>query len=320
MFSTRSCAGDFRVFLYLFNEIDMSEREIKPSHLPVMPEECLEWLDPQPGETVVDGTLGLGGHSALFAEKVGLEGHIIGLDRDTNAIELARANLEGVQAKTSLLHSAYSEMVQALSRIGVGKVDRVFLDIGVSSMQLDVPERGFSFMRDGPLDMRMNQSAGETAADLVATLSEEELANIIYRYGEEKYSRRIAKSIVAARGSESINTTARLAEIVEQAVPRRGRIHPATRVFQALRIAVNDELGELERGMGAAISLLRPGGRLAILTFHSLEDRIAKNIMRGWLADGVATLPKRKVIKPKYEECKVNPRARSAKLRVAEKI
>ena len=298
----------------------MSEEFDFSEHLSVMPTEVLEWLNLHEGKVVLDGTLGLGGHSSLIADKIGSSGYLIGLDRDENAIEIAAARLKNVSCKVDICHSRYSDMLKALEKLGVSGVDGVLLDIGVSSMQLDRADRGFSFMREGPLDMRMDKSSGMTAADIVMTYSEEELARVIYEYGEERFSRRIAKMIVEHRKTEKIESTLQLAGIIEKAVHRRGRIHPATRSFQGLRIEVNQELKELEDGIAAAVSALNSGGRFVLLTFHSLEDRIAKYRMRELAEQGVVKLTKKKVVKPSYQECQVNRRARSAKLRVVEKI
>ncbi len=295
-------------------EFDFSE------HLSVMPTEVLEWLNLKEGGVILDGTLGLGGHSSLISKKIGQSGYLIGLDRDENAIEIATERLKNAPCKVDICHSRYSDMLTALKKLGVSGVDGVLLDIGVSSMQLDRAERGFSFMREGPLDMRMDKSSGMTAADIVMTYSEEELARIIYEYGEERFSRRIAKMIVEYRKNNNIESTLQLAGIIEKAVHRRGRIHPATRSFQGLRIEVNQELKELENGIVAAVSALNSGGRFVLLTFHSLEDRIAKYRMRELAEQGVIKLTKKKVVKPSYQECQVNRRARSAKLRVVEKI
>lgn len=298
----------------------MSEEFDFSEHLSVMPTEVLEWLNLHEGKVVLDGTLGLGGHSSLIADKIGSSGYLIGLDRDENAIEIAAARLKNMSCKVDICHSRYSDMLKALEKLGVSGVDGVLLDIGVSSMQLDRADRGFSFMREGPLDMRMDKSSGMTAADIVMTYSEEELARVIYEYGEERFSRRIAKMIVEHRKTEKIESTLQLAGIIEKAVHRRGRIHPATRSFQGLRIEVNQELKELEDGIAAAVSALNSGGRFVLLTFHSLEDRIAKYRMRELAEQGVVKLTKKKVVKPSYQECQVNRRARSAKLRVVEKI
>lgn len=290
------------------------------SHIPVLPEETLELMALQPGMTVVDGTVGLGGHALLFAERLGPEGHLIGIDRDENALSLASKRLKAAPGRVTLLHGRYADMPQLLDVQGIKSPDRVFLDIGVSSLQLDRAERGFSFMRDGPLDMRMDASGGETAAELVARLPEAELAEIFWRFGEERKSRAIARSIVETRAKETINTTGRLAEIIGRTLGRRGRIHPATKTFQALRMAVNDELGELDRGLEAAFRMLQPGGRLLVIAFHSLEDRMVKTRTREWDAAGAGRLLRRKAVKACRREELENPRARSARLRGVERL
>lgn len=289
------------------------------NHIPVLLDEVLAWLDPRPGETALDGTLGLAGHARTVAAKLGPEGRLIGLDRDPAALERARAALSDVPCRVDCVHAAYSTLGEALASLNVPGAHRMLLDIGVSSLQLDTPERGFSFRDDGPLDMRMDTTRGAMATDLVNGLPEKELADLIYKFGEERASRRIAKTIVAQRAHEPIQSTGALASLIEASLGRRGRIHPATRTFQALRIAVNDELGELERGLAAAKAHLLPGGRLVVITFHSLEDRMVKQAFRAWAAEDDWTLPVRKVVKPTRTECEQNRRARSAKLRVIER-
>lgn len=290
------------------------------SHVPVMLHEVLEWLSPQPGQVVIDGTLGLGGHALRLSEYVGPQGLLIGIDRDNEAISHAHETLASAPSRVSLVKSRYSEMDTVIERLQIDGVDRILIDIGVSSLQLDKAERGFSFQKNGPLDMRMDTTSGVTAAHLIATLSTEDLADVFYQFGEERHSRRIAKRITEKRVNETINTTEQLAQIVAEAMPRRGRIHPATRVFQALRIVVNDELAELETGLDVARRCLKPEGRLAVITFHSLEDRLVKRVFRAWHESGECTLLRRKVIKPSAEECRGNRRSRSAKLRVIELV
>lgn len=297
-----------------------AEDAARDEHIPVLADAVLEWLAPQPGETYLDGTLGLGGHALLIGRILGSQGRVIGLDRDPNALERAAERLREVPCAVTLCHSRYSLMDKELTRLGVPSVDRILLDIGVSSMQLDRAERGFSFMRDGPLDMRMDPTQPLTAADIIATWPEEELARIFREYGEERFSKKIAGFIAEERAVMSINTTAHLAKIIIRAVRGGGKIHPATRVFQALRIAVNDELGELERGLDAGVRSLRSGGRMALITFHSLEDRLAKYRMREMAEAGIVTLPHKKVVKPEYAESRENRRARSAKLRILQKV
>ena len=279
-------------------------------HLPVLPTEVLDALQPAPGKLIVDGTLGGAGHTRLLLER---GAQVIGIDQDPFALERARAlNLPGLR----VLEGNFREMDALLSTIGVTQVDGVLLDIGVSSFQLDDSQRGFSYHTEAPLDMRMSQS-GESAADVVNTLSADDIASILYEFGEERHSRRLARGIVAARDQEPITTTTRLADVIKRAYPgghARG-IHPARRSFQALRIYVNDELGALREGLNAALSVLSPGGRLAVISFHSLEDRIVKR----WMKTQPTLLPLHKrPLEASDEEQAANPRARSAKLRVAQ--
>ncbi|BDP41868.1 ribosomal RNA small subunit methyltransferase H [Deinococcus aetherius] len=280
------------------------------SHTPVLAAEVVEALAPAPGRLIVDGTLGGAGHTRLLLEA---GARVIGIDQDPYALDRARSeHLPGLTA----LEGNYRDMQELLAPLGVTRVDGVLLDIGVSSFQLDDAERGFSYHTEAPLDMRMSQ-AGESAADVVNTSPEEELAAIIYEYGEERHSRRIARAIVQAREGAPIETTVRLAEIVKRAYPGFSKgIHPARRTFQALRIHVNDELGALRDGLQAAEALLAPGGRLAVISFHSLEDRIVKRFLRG--SSTLTPLTKRPVEASEEEQAR-NPRARSAKLRAAEK-
>lgn len=287
-------------------------------HIPVMPREVLAALALCAGDVAVDGTTGLGGHSRLMGEAVGAAGRLVCFDRDPEALALAEKALHDLPCTKTFINRPFEFMAAELAKSDT-RANRVLLDLGVSSMQLDNPERGFSFMRDGPLDMRMHQGAGQSAADLVNTLEAEALADIFQKYGEERFSRRIAKRIVEAREVRPINTTGELSRVVASAVPGRGKIHPATRVFQALRMAVNDELGTLSRGLAAAGKVLAPGGRLAVLTFHSLEDRLVKKTFLRWRDLGMAELVTAKPIVCGPEEAKTNRRARSAKLRAVER-
>ena len=297
-------------------------------HYPVMLPEVLQALNMQSGETCVDGTFGNGGYSQAILE--GADCNVIGLDRDPNVKLRADELAQAYPDRFRLIQTPFSKM----DALEIGSVDAVVLDIGVSSMQLDEAERGFSFMREGPLDMRMEQGGGPTARDAVLNLSVDELTQIFKVYGEEKRARHVANCILSAREAGDIQTTTDLAGILEQALGRRGKTHPATRVFQALRIFINDELGELYRGLCAAEKLLKPGGRLVVVTFHSLEDRIVKSFFRrraGEVQGGsrylpeVETqsvsasfdLPKRSVTKPSKIEIEENARSRSAKLRLA---
>lgn len=281
-------------------------------HQPVMADEVLEHLKLSHEAIVVDATLGLGGHAAaILAHNPAAK--VIGLDRDPGALKLARERLAEYGPRLKTIQANFA----SLARQAAGPVDGVLMDLGISSWQL--AERGFSFQpeMEALLDFRLNPDDEVTAAGLVAQLPERELADLIYRFGEEHRSRRIAKAIIAARRQQAIVTTTQLAQIVEQAVGRRGRIHPATKTFQALRIAVNDELGSLQRGLEAAEAVLKPGGRLVVISFHSLEDRLIKQFVRG--SAHLQSVTKH-VIKPTPAEVRANPRARSAKLRVAEKL
>lgn len=281
------------------------------THLPVLPQEVLEALDPAPGRVIVDGTLGGAGHTRLLLER---GASVIGIDQDPYALGRVRAQgLAGLQT----LQGNFREMQDLLAGIGVTQVDGILLDIGVSSFQLDDAERGFSYHAEAPLDMRMSQD-GPSAADLVNTLEEAELATLIYEYGEEKHSRRLARAIAAARAERPIETTTELADLIKRAYPGFARgIHPARRTFQALRIAVNDELGALREGLRAAKTLLAPGGRLAVISFHSLEDRIVKRFLQGSAV--LEPLTKRPMTASAAEQA-ANPRSRSAKLRGAVRV
>ena len=305
-------------------------------HIPVMLEEVLAALSPRDGEVYVDGTFGAGGYSRAILEAA--ECTLIALDRDENARPAAEDFAEIYKKRFHFVHTAFSDIRRALDDLGQDKIDGLVLDIGVSSMQIDQPHRGFSFQKDGPLDMRMDQSSGQSAAQLIAHEDEDVLADLIWKYGEERHSRRIAKAIIRERENTSIETTSHLADIIRGAIP--GRPKPghdkATRSFQALRISVNDELGELEAVLDAARDVLKPGGRLVVVTFHSLEDRIVKRFLAEYSGKGRSTsryvpepqeaqiiefeLPRGKAVKPSEDECARNPRARSAKLRSATRL
>lgn len=290
-------------------------------HTPVLLAETLQLLGLKPGAVVVDGTVGAGGHALSIARAIAPGGVLLGLDRDSEILAFARRTLAAaaadLQVRIELFHLVSSEMQQALAAVGQDGCDAVLLDLGVSSLQLDQPGRGFSFMADGPLDMRMDTTAGPTAADWLASVSEVELARVLFEYGDERHSRRIARGVVAARKATPLRRTGQLAELVLRALPpaaRHGRIHPATRTFQAIRMQVNDELGNLQRALAAASACLRPGGRLAVIAFHSAEDRLVKQFVREWLRP----LHKKPVMAGEAEVAQ-NPRARSARLRVAER-
>lgn len=301
-------------------------------HVPVLAREVLAWLDPQPGQIFVDGTLGGGGHARLLAECVARRGAaggegglaagdqmeaacglVLALDRDGSAVAAAAQRLAGLPVVA--VQASYAELPSVLAERGLGLVDGILLDLGLSSDQLADPERGFSFQADRPLDLRFDPHQGQPAWQLLNELSERELADVIYRYGEERFSRRIARAIVARRARDHVWSAAELAELVRRCVGgRRERIDPATRTFQALRIAVNDELGHLQLGLRVLPDCLRPGGRLAIISFHSLEDRLVKEAFRH---DRRLEALTRKPIRPTPAEVAENPRSRSARLRVA---
>jgi 16S rRNA (cytosine1402-N4)-methyltransferase len=291
-------------------------------HVPVLTADVLSHLRPERGGLFLDCTVGLGGHSRALLEAGATR--VIGLDRDQDALSAARIALAPWADRVDLVHADYRTLDDVLDARGVSLVDGALADLGVSSMQFDAPGRGFSFQRDEPLDMRMDRSTGDTAAELIARSDERELANTIYAYGEERFSRRIARAIVAAREEGPIDTTLKLATIVRRAIPSRGyqRIDPATRTFQALRIWVNRELEGLDRFLETAARRLRVGARLVVLTFHSLEDRIVKHMFRALERSGAATLKvlTKKPVVPGDEEIRSNPRSRSAKLRAAEKM
>ena len=295
----------------------------KPQHVPVLIDEVLEYLNVQPGGVYVDATLGLGGHSLEIAKRLGGSGKLIGFDRDPEAMELAKARLAALGNE---LGEAMPEMVfepaafsEAASRIEPRSLDGLLADFGVSSLHLDEAHRGFSFRSDGPLDMRMDTRSGETAEQVVNQADENELADLIYEFGEERRSRRIARAIVRAR---PIQTTAELARVVSAAAHamKGEKIHPATRTFQALRIRVNDELGEIQSLLKSAGSLLKPGGRLVLISFHSLEDRLVKDAFRDGARDGMYEVLTKKPVVAEEQESMRNPRSRSAKLRAARRI
>jgi 16S rRNA (cytosine1402-N4)-methyltransferase len=290
------------------------------AHTPVLTAEVLELLHPRAGGRYLDATVGLGGHAAALLDAAGPDATLVGLDRDAEALALAGGRLAAHGARVRLLHGRYEAMGELLPTDD--RFDGILFDLGVSSAQLDTAERGFAFTHDGPLDMRMDRSQGETAAELLARLPEHELADLIFQFGEERFSRRIARRIIEAQAVEPIRTTGGLAQVVSRAIPRarwpRG-IHPATRTFQALRIAVNEELAGLGGALEQAADLLAPGGRLAAISFHSLEDRIVKQTWRGLAAAGRVRVLTKRPIGPGEAEAAVNPRARSAKLRAVER-
>jgi 16S rRNA (cytosine1402-N4)-methyltransferase len=286
-----------------------------PVHRPVLLDEVVSWLSPREGSVIVDGTAGAGGHASALARLVGTSGRVIGLDRDPEMLAMAEVATEGLPV--TLLKASYSDLGRVLDRLEIEEVDGILLDLGLSSDQLHWASRGFSFATDGPLDMRFDPDSHVTAADLVNTLSAEDLADLIFRHGEERHSRRIARRIVEERRVVPIETTARLAEIVRKSVPGKwGAIDPATRTFQALRIEVNEEFDHLEAILADGPDLLKTGGRIAIISFHSLEDRRVKHAFRG--DERLSVLTKKPAVASDVELA-ANPRARSAKLRVAER-
>jgi len=301
-------------------------------HQPVLYHEIIHALQPKNAGRYVDGTLGAGGHARGILEACAPDGCLLGLDVDPQALALSRETLAPYGERARLLQASYDSLAERLREVGWDEVDGILLDLGLSSMQLESPERGFSFQQDAPLDMRFNPDSPTTAADLVNTLPQDELADLIYRYGEERASRRIAQAIFKAR---PLQTTRQLAAVIEAILPRKGHIHPATKTFQALRIAVNEELDKVENLLPQAVAALKSSGRLVIISFHSLEDRIVKAYFRRESRDCIcppkqpvctcghkATLKEisRKPIIPGEAEIKANPRARSAKLRIAEKL
>ncbi len=291
------------------------------THVPVMTAEILQFLRPEHGGLFVDCTVGLGGHSRALLEAGATR--LVGLDRDRDALARAAETLAPWREHVELVHADYRTIADVLDERQIAVVDGTLADLGVSSMQFDAAGRGFSFQRDEPLDMRMDRSQGETAADFIAHATEVELADTIFRYGEERFSRRIARALVETRRETPVTGTAQLAAIVRRSIPRRGytRIDPATRTFQALRIWVNRELEGLDRFLEVAVSRLRAGARFAIITFHSLEDRIVKHTLRGLeRREALIRVLTKKPLTPDENEVQRNPRARSAKLRVAERM
>ncbi|ORJ62459.1 16S rRNA (cytosine(1402)-N(4))-methyltransferase RsmH [Geothermobacter hydrogeniphilus] len=307
-------------------------------HLSVMPVEVLEFLAPRSGGVYLDGTVGGGGHARLVLQASAPDGRLIGLDRDRSALAAAAAELEPFADRVVLRHAPFADFEAVLEDLGIDRLDGMLLDLGVSSHQIDTPQRGFSFRHEGPLDMRMDRESGETAAEVLAHRDVDELTDIFRTYGEERFARRIARRIVARREEQPLVTTRQLADLVKEVVPASRdsrRIHPATRVFQALRIYVNGELDQVAEGVARGISRLRRGGRMVVISFHSLEDRIVKRAFQE-AARGCICPPRlpicqcgqtpavriltRKVRRPGDEEIELNARARSAVLRAVEKL
>lgn len=307
-------------------------------HIPVLLKETLEYLDPQPGGIYVDGTLGGAGHSFEVAKRISPGGTLVGIDQDENALEAAKERLKEFGSSVIVVHDNFRNIKSIISKIGFSEIDGILLDIGVSSHQLDEEERGFSYMNDGPLDMRMDRTKKYTAESIVNDASEQELARIIKEYGEEKWAVRIAKFIVEERKKQRIDSTLKLVEVIKRAIPaaaRREGGHPAKRTFQALRIAVNDELEVLKQALIDGVEVLKPGGRIVVITFHSLEDRIVKTVFNNMEKPCVCPpqipicvcgkkpilkILTRKPVTANEEELQQNSRAKSAKLRAAARV
>jgi len=302
------------------------------AHIPVLYDEVLTGLQPRPGAAYIDATLGAAGHAVGILRASAPDGRLLGLDADPEAVAFARQVLQPFGERATLRTANFRRLAAVARSAGFGQVAGILFDLGLSSRQLEAADRGFAFRREGPLDMRLDPRQEVTAADLVNGLPEKELADLIWRYGEERHARRIARAIVAAR---PLTTTDRLAQVVARAVGRRGRIHPATRTFQALRIAVNDELGALEEALPQTLELLEAGGRLAVISFHSLEDRLVKRFFQREARDclcppespvctcghrAALRIITRKPIRPGPAEVERNPRSRSARLRIAERL
>jgi 16S rRNA (cytosine1402-N4)-methyltransferase len=303
-----------------------SDRDYK--HMPALVEEIVQFLRPQPGGIYIDATLGEGGHTEVLLQASAPSGRLIGIDRDAEILEVARRRLAAYASRVQMIHGHAADLRGILDRLQVASVDGILLDLGVSSYHLETAERGFSFAREGPLDMRMDRTAEQTAATLVNTLEESALINLIQRYGEERWARRIARAIIRARRRAPLRTTQELAVLVTHIVPPSGRpprIHPATRTFQALRIAVNEELSRLAESLKGAVACLTQGARLCVIAYHSLEDRIVKRTFQALATSQDETAPQVQVLtrKPATSsptERKANPRTRSAKLRVLERV
>jgi 16S rRNA (cytosine1402-N4)-methyltransferase len=312
--ATKSCYDCYVYWRILWVAV---KRTMMTTHVPVLADEVVQWLAPKTGQVIVDGTLGGGGHTRLLAEKLGPDGFVLALDRDPQALARAETSLAGRAVK--LVHANFRELPQVLEELQLPTVDGVLLDLGLSSDQLADATRGFSFDADGWLDLRFDAEVGEPAWRLLERLDAEEIANLIYEYGEERFSRRIARQIVEARHVRPIRQVAELADLIRRCVPRakHHRIDPATRTFQALRIAVNDELGSLEAALRTIPGLLRVGGRIAVISFHSLEDRRVKHAFRD---DPQLMILTKKPIRPNEAELVRNPRSRSARMRVAERV
>ncbi len=297
---------------------------VKTTHIPAMLAEVMQYLGPRPGQTVVDATLGMGGHSEAILEKIGAEGTLVAIDRDEESLARARERLEPLPGKKHFMHANFCDLDAVLKELQIDVIDGILFDLGISSYQLMNPERGFSFQEEGPLDMRLDRESYISAYDLINNLNEDEISNLLWSFGQERWHNRIAHRLVQERERHPISTTSELREIVMQSIPMRFRrqhyrIHPATRTFQAVRIAVNRELEVLESALDKAMAALTPGGRICVISFHSLEDRIVKHKFRGAASEGKIELLTKKPIQPAEEEAARNPSSRSSKLRAAQK-
>ena len=296
---------------------------LEERHVPVLRREVLEYLDIRRGDCIVDCTLGLGGHALGILERIGAQGKLIAIDCDRQSLECARARLSAYAPQIEFVHENFRQLDNILKTLRIESVDGILFDLGVSGFQLDNPKRGFSFQNDGPLDMRLNQESMISAYDLINSLSEKELCSLLKNYGEERYAKAIAKGIISKRAVHPIESSQELKELILQSVPgsyRKQKIHPATRTFQAVRIAVNQELESLGLALEKSRLSLKPSGRICVISFHSLEDRIVKNSLRLAVQSGQMKWVVKKPLIPQPEEIQANPRARSARLRVAERI
>ncbi len=292
-------------------------------HFPVLLREVIDLLDPEPGDVIVDATLGAGGHAAKILERIVPGGSVIAFDRDPEAINRSREILAGSDKDITYINEDFRGLKKTASAMALEGIDGAVFDLGMSSYQVDDPERGFSFLRDGPLDMRFDPRAVLPASEVVNGYGEDVLAGIISEYGEERYAQAVARAIIKARRTSGINTTGELAVIIKEAIGYRYRsqkLHPACRTFQALRMYVNDEMGAIDSGVRGAVSLLKRGGRICVISFHSIEDRAIKNIFKTAAKEGNMKILTKKPVRPSREETRSNPRSRSAKLRAAEKI
>lgn len=297
---------------------------VKYYHIPAMLAEVMQYLEPKPGQTIVDATTGTGGHSEAILRAIGEGGTLIDMDRDEESLATARERLAALPGQKHFVHANFCELDSALKELQIDSIDGILFDLGISSFQLLNPERGFSFQEEGPLDMRLDRESSISAYDLINNLNEDEISNLLWSFGQERWHNRIAHRLVQERERHPIATTSELKEIVMQSIPMRFRrhhyrVHPATRTFQAVRIAVNRELEVLESALCKAVEALKPGGRICVISFHSLEDRIVKHKFRAYASEGRVEVLTRKPVQPAEEEVSQNPSSRSSKLRAAQK-